>query len=203
VERLRVAVVSEDPLARSGLAARVAGAPEVTLAAELAPEEATAAALVAAGAAAVAWDLGARGARAREFRDAAAATPLVALVAREGEAGEALAAGAAGALHRDAPAPRLAAALLAAARGLVALEPGLARAWLRAPAPADGDAVLTPREREALGLVALGLTNRAIAGGSRRRAHRQVPRRVDPGEARGGDARRGGGGGGAAGLLAA
>jgi DNA-binding NarL/FixJ family response regulator len=163
VERLRVAVVSEDPLARGGLAARVAGAPGLALAAELAPAEVTAAALAEARAAAVAWDLGAGDGRGPELREAAAAAPLVALLAREGQAGGALAAGAAGVLSRDAPAPRLAAALLAAAQGLVALEPDLARAWLRAPPPSESDAVLTPRERQVLGLVALGLTNHAIA----------------------------------------
>jgi DNA-binding NarL/FixJ family response regulator len=86
---------------------------------------------------------------------------VVALVPGEAAAADALAAGARGLAFRDADAGRLAAALVAAARGLLALEGALA-SWLHPPAatPADG---LTPREAEVLSLLAEGRSNRSIA----------------------------------------
>jgi len=160
VEPIRIAVVSEDPLARGGLVARLAGQAGLAVAAELSPGEATAAALAAAGV--VAWDLG-REPDADLLREAAQAVPLLALVADGDQAGPALAAGASGALPRNAAPPQLAAALAAAAHGLVVLDPALARRWLRAPAPGDPDGALTPREREVLALLAEGLGNKAVA----------------------------------------
>ncbi|HET9553953.1 MAG TPA: LuxR C-terminal-related transcriptional regulator, partial [Anaeromyxobacteraceae bacterium] len=65
-------------------------------------------------------------------------------------------------VDRGARGPALAAALRAAAEGLLVLEPSLAGGWLRAPAPAAGEP-LTPREREVLSLLAEGLGNKAIA----------------------------------------
>lgn len=77
----------------------------------------------------------------------------------------ALEAGAAGYLLKDADADEVAAAVRAAQRGEVHLDPAVARrltAALRAPRrdPADE---LTAREREILGLVARGLSNKEIA----------------------------------------
>jgi DNA-binding NarL/FixJ family response regulator len=93
-----------------------------------------------------------------------AVLPVVALLPAADRAGEALAAGARGALLRDASPARLAAALSAAASGLVVLDAGLARDWVRAAAPAaDPGAPLTPRELEVLPLLAEGLSNKQIA----------------------------------------
>jgi DNA-binding NarL/FixJ family response regulator len=91
----------------------------------------------------------------------------------------AIEAGAAGFLLKDAEADELAAAIRAAAAGEVHLDPAIAgivarrmRAagstgggalGARSGAPTDGVASLTAREREVLGGVARGLSNRAIA----------------------------------------
>jgi DNA-binding NarL/FixJ family response regulator len=85
----------------------------------------------------------------------------------------ALEAGAAGFLLKDAEADELAAAIRAAAAGEVHLDPAVAgivaRRMRNGPAggmggsEADGLGTLTPRERDVLGGVARGLSNRAIA----------------------------------------
>lgn len=163
MDPLRIAVVSDDGLARSGIAARLAGQAGLLIAAEFPPAEATPAALAAAGADAAAWDLG-RDDPGEHLRQACGALPVVALLPAPDRAGEALAAGARGALLRDASPARLAAALSAAASGLVALDAALARDWVRAAAPAaDPGAPLTPRELEVLPLLAEGLSNKQIA----------------------------------------
>jgi two-component system nitrate/nitrite response regulator NarL len=159
VPPLRVAIVSDDPLARSGLAALLAARDDVAVAAALAPAEATATALSAVDA--LLWDLGHAGA---EAVDLAAAPPAVVLAGDDAQAGEALAAGARGVVGRDAGGDRITAALHAAARGLTALDAAFAPALLRprsGPAPeAEG---LTPREAEVLALLAEGLSNKGIA----------------------------------------
>lgn len=70
-------------------------------------------------------------------------------------------------LLRDASAEDLAAAVRAAARGLVVRDPAVARALAEggrnAGAPPEFDVTLTPRERAVLELVAEGLPNKAIA----------------------------------------
>jgi DNA-binding NarL/FixJ family response regulator len=84
----------------------------------------------------------------------------------------AIEAGASGFLLKDAEADELAAAIRAAARGEVHLDPAVAgivaRRMRGGPSgsgggPDDAIASLTPRERDVLGRVARGLSNRAIA----------------------------------------
>jgi DNA-binding NarL/FixJ family response regulator len=77
----------------------------------------------------------------------------------------ALQAGAAGYLLKDAEADEVAAAIRAACRGEVHLDPAIAKQLTRslaAPKPQAADA-LTEREREVLVLVAQGLSNQQIA----------------------------------------
>jgi DNA-binding NarL/FixJ family response regulator len=75
----------------------------------------------------------------------------------------ALEAGAAGYLLKDAEADEVAAAIRAAARGEVHLDPAVARQLTAAlRAPQVGAATLTPREHEVLALIAEGSSNRQI-----------------------------------------
>jgi len=76
-----VAIVSDDPLARSGLAALLAARDDVAVAGVLAPAEATAAALSTTGADAVLWDPGPT--RAEGLAELAAAMSVVALLTTE------------------------------------------------------------------------------------------------------------------------
>lgn len=152
-------MVGEDPLARSGLAARL-GESGHAIATELPPESASLPAL--GGADAVAWDLG--GTPGIEGLAALSLSlPVLVLVARTEQAGEALAAGARGALFRDAPAPRLGAAISAASLGLLVLDPELGTRVLCAPQGGERGGPLTPRERTVLALLADGLSNKEIA----------------------------------------
>jgi DNA-binding NarL/FixJ family response regulator len=78
----------------------------------------------------------------------------------------ALAAGAAGYILKDSDPDEVTAALRAALRGKLQLDPAVARslvASLRAPRPQDPAAELTDREREILRLVAAGKPNKEIA----------------------------------------
>jgi DNA-binding NarL/FixJ family response regulator len=84
--------------------------------------------------------------------------------AEESTVREALEAGAAGYLLKDADADELGAAIRAALDGQMHLDPSVARLLadsVRRPRPAGDD--LTRREREVLGLVAQGASNRQIA----------------------------------------
>jgi DNA-binding NarL/FixJ family response regulator len=159
VDPVRVLLVGDDPLAREGLAARLDARADVAVVGEARTEEAGAgaAALVPA---AILWDLGATG--GADVLAGHGAAPVVALAAGDADAAEAIRAGARAVLFRGAPADAIAAALVAAARGLAVLDAALADGWVRPPedAPAGG---LTAREREVLSHLAEGLSNKAIA----------------------------------------
>lgn len=97
------------------------------------------------------------------FRNATA--PILLLGGHPGSDGPGLRRGPAGYLPPDADGPTLAAAARALAMGLSVVDPSLLGvADLPAPGPvaAEGEP-LTPREREVLDLVAVGLPNKAIA----------------------------------------
>ncbi len=158
MDPVRVLLVGDDPLAREGLSARLAGRTHVVVVGEARTEEVGAAGALAP--AAILWDLGAAG--GAEALAAHGGTPVVALAAAEADAADAVRAGARAVLFRSASADAISAALVAAARGLTVLDAGLAEGWVRPPedAPAEG---LTARETEVLSLLAEGLSNKAIA----------------------------------------
>jgi two-component system, NarL family, nitrate/nitrite response regulator NarL len=158
----RLALVSEDPLARGALAralgdqaegwAVVAGTQVELETTRGEPPDV------------VLWDTGLR------LEEGAApdlGAPVLALVADEAAGELALGAGARGLLFRDVAPGMLVAAAKAVACGLTVFEPALSqvRAAPRSTAPsgAPGPDTLTPREREVLGLLAEGLSNKAIA----------------------------------------
>jgi DNA-binding NarL/FixJ family response regulator len=163
---LRVLVVGEDPLARSGLAAVLAAREDLTVSGQAPPDE-VGSLLRSGEAEVVVWDLGldpAPDAEAvREVVEETAGTPVVALVAGEGRVPDLLGAGVGGVLGRDADGDRLAAGLWAVARGLVVVDAALSDGALRTRS--RGEALvepLTPRELEVLQLLGQGLSNRAI-----------------------------------------
>ena len=162
MEEVRVVVVSEDPLVRSGLASLLAGQPGIVVDGQMSPDELPA----EGGEPEVAvWDAGS-GSAGLEHLDETASRSLrvLAVLADEGQAAEALGAGARGVVLRDAGAARLAAAVRAVAEGLMVLDAGAAESVLR-PRPAAPASVehLTPREQEVLQLLAQGLSNKLIA----------------------------------------
>ena len=162
MEEVRVVVVSEDPLVRSGLASLLAGQPGIVVDGQMSPDELPA----EEGEPEVAvWDAGS-GSSGIEHLDETASRTLrvLAVLADEGQAAEALGAGARGVVLRDAGAARLAAAVRAVAEGLMVLDAATAASVLR-PRPAAPATVehLTPREQEVLQLLAQGLSNKLIA----------------------------------------
>ncbi len=160
METPRAVVVGGDPLARTGLAALLADRSDLAVLAGLSPADRRTFATLHADVVLV--DAGST--EPDEWREIASSLPVVALVTGETQAAEALASGARGVVFRDAGAERIAAALVAATRGLVVVE-GTLSAWLRPPAPsnASDSEALTPREAEVLALLAEGLANKVIA----------------------------------------
>ena len=164
--QIQLLLVADDPLARAGLGAILAGQPAVAVAGQTGSAD-LAAAQHAFLPEVVVWDLGWEPARRMAalsaFADADAAPPVIALLATPDAASAALAAGARGLLPRDVDGAQIAAAAAAVAQGLlvfgadlVALPPALAQ---------DGELVepLSPRELEVLRRMAEGLANKQIA----------------------------------------
>jgi two-component system nitrate/nitrite response regulator NarL len=164
---VRVLILGDDPLARSGLAFLLAVEADLDVVGQAGPEDA-AAAVASSDPRVAVWDLGADPAGWLERLGGAGedGPPALALVVEEQAGAEALAAGARGLAFRDIEAPRLAAALRALASGLMVFDEALLspRARPRPAAPALPEA-LTPRETEVLQLLAQGLSNRRIAEG--------------------------------------
>jgi DNA-binding NarL/FixJ family response regulator len=163
---LRVVVVGEDPLARSGVAGLLSAREDVTVVGQASFEDAPAH-LRDADADVVVWDAGVEAMpdldALQALTDARGPAAIV-LVAGDGGIPDLLGAGARGVLPRDTDGPRLAAALHAIAEGLVVVDARLSEAALRTRTAAEPLLEpLTPRELEVLHLVGQGLSNRLIA----------------------------------------
>ena len=153
---VRVAVLTEDPLLRTGLTSLLAQEVEV----------------VALEAADVAlWDAGADTqkslARLGELRGLR--IPVLAAISDPTHAAPALAAGAKGVVLREQVGPGITAALVAVRSGLTVIDNALAgnvvpSAAAKTPArPGKGTGDLTDRERQVVQLLAEGLSNKLIA----------------------------------------
>jgi two-component system nitrate/nitrite response regulator NarL len=160
VNRLRVLIVGDDPLARSGLAGLVAGQAGLAVVGQSAH---AAPAPDAADADVLLWDLGPGTLESWRPPEGDLPRPVVLLLNDPRQAAEALAAGARGVLSRDVEASRLSAALRAAVLGLVVVEEAFASSLARPRPRAELSEPLTPREREVLDLLVEGLSNKGIA----------------------------------------
>jgi len=153
----RVRVVAHDRLVAEALSGALAELPGLVVVDSGAPAHV------------VLWDCGPEKTQVRrsELRAAAGAElPVLALAHDDAHAAALLAAGARGAVLRQASAIRLAAALVAVRHGLCVLDAELAGSQFTPPPAAfesEGEANLTAREREVLGQLALGLSNKLIA----------------------------------------
>ena len=164
---IRLLVIADDTLARSGLAAELSGVQGMAVVAKM-PSLDVAAAIEAYQPDAVVWDLG---------RDSVASLssiagfvsegpPVVWLIERKSGMPGIAGLGAAGVVYRDAAAERIAAAVVAATQGLVTVEPELSASLsgVASASPSDdGQQGLTPREMQVLRLIADGSSNKSIA----------------------------------------
>lgn len=156
-----VVALAADPLARAELGAFLDGL-ELLVLAELAPDDLDGFLGGLDGSTepyALVWEVDGTDALLGALPD----VPLLALVSNPEDAAHALRQGAAGVLSRDTDGERLLAALEALTQGLAVLE----AAFLSTPQPDPDLGVdhepLTPRERDVLGLLAEGMSNKAIA----------------------------------------
>ena len=162
---LRVLVVAGDALARAGLAAHLSQQPgliivgQIGLSPDLAPE------IEAYRPDVLIWDLAWDPATALEDLSALpdGAPPVLVLMADAANAAAAWSAGARGLVLRDAGPERISSALAALHRGLTVLDPALSPVIPGGRSPGSETVQLTPRELQALRLLAGGLTNKAIA----------------------------------------
>ena len=164
-EDLRILIVAENPLARMGLAALLAGQAGVSIAGQTAggvnlPDE-----IDLYRPDALIWDWGWENQpdRLADVRDSD--MPVLALLNNAAQTADAWAAGARGLLLHDTDAESLVAALHGLGQGLAVIDPALAASLfpvsttsLEVPTEA-----LTPREMDVLQLLAEGLPNKTIA----------------------------------------
>lgn len=163
---LRLLIVGDNPLARTGLAALLAGESGITVVGQVTGGHDLPKDLDLYKPDIVVWDLGWEPSSALEhlanMKDSG--PPVIALLTETAHAPDAWNAGAVGLLLRDTDADQLLAALEAVAQGLAVLDPPLAAALPRSEPPAEAPAeTLTPRELEVLQLLAEGLPNKTIA----------------------------------------
>ena len=160
----RVLIISRDPLARAGLASLLSQEPGVTVTGQSDYCAGLDESLEVFRPDVLVWDLGWDASEGLEGVSALAegSPPVVALLPEGVSTTQALAAGAKGVLPRLTDGPTIASAVLSVLRGLLVLDQSLAP-FMPVPGMTTANAVeLTPREREVLGLLALGLPNKGI-----------------------------------------
>ena len=165
-QALRVLVVAGDLLARAGLASNLAQQPGLTVVGQIGLSPELASSVEAYQPGALVWDLGWDMDVSLELMaglttgNAPAETvPVLALLPDASRA-----AGARGLMLRDAGPVRIYSGLLSLGQGLAVMDPGLAASApvLRTPPTGPGQ-ILTPRETQALKLLAEGLSNKTMA----------------------------------------
>jgi DNA-binding NarL/FixJ family response regulator len=166
-ETLRVIVLADDPLVRAGLAALTAALPGCAVVAQGSGDQVyeAAAGVSEVSADLVIWDVG-WGADEKDSEEQLdGAVPVLALVPDEEGAAAVWRLGARSVVMRNMEESRLAAAVTGTAAGLIVLAPSLVAALTQSVAATDAASGidLTRREIEVLGLLAEGLTNKAIA----------------------------------------
>ncbi len=164
---VRLLIVAEDILARTGLASVLGGRTDVLVVGQCAPQGELEAMVEASRPDVLLWDLGWNADLPLEglAERAPDLPPVVALLPSPAHSAEARRAGARGLMARDADSETLALAVLAVRRGLRVTDPSLDAlqhdAEAREVHPPSNP--LTERELEVLRLVAEGLPNKAIA----------------------------------------
>ncbi|MFO7540663.1 MAG: response regulator transcription factor [Chloroflexota bacterium] len=170
-QELRLFIIADDPLVRTGLAALLAEQPGCMVVGQTASGEETAVLLDSFRPDVIIWDIGWAVEPDLTWLDdrPAETPPLLSLLAEDDRVSELWAAGARGLLWRETDGEQIAAACFALSQGLAVLDPALVDLLLPHPDllyTPESDALLeplTPREHEVLQLLAEGLTNKAIA----------------------------------------
>jgi DNA-binding NarL/FixJ family response regulator len=163
---VRVLVVADDPLVRSGLALVLGRDGGVTVVGQSGSRDDVGSAVQNAHADVVLWDLGAdvRAVSERVSEITPVAVPVLALLPDETYATDALGAGARGVLLRGGDESVIAAGVIAVARGLIVIDRGLGSLLpTRERGAGRLNEELTAREVEVLQLLAGGLPNKVIA----------------------------------------
>ena len=163
---LRVLVVAQDSLARTGLATLLRQQRGCDVVGQIAADGEVSAGIEVYLPDAVVWDLGWDLASGLEQLSSLpeSAPPVLALVADAADAPQAWSAGARGILRRDSDAATLFSALQAVASGLGVFDPNVPGLGPPVGNPVVGQTPgLTPREQETLLLLADGLPNKTIA----------------------------------------
>lgn len=170
---LRILVVSDDPLARAGLAVLLADQPGCAIVGQVSGTADVDQMIAVYRPDALVWELGWEAIRETPPQERAGSlpdlegmgVPAVLLLPDEACAADAWLTGARGLLMRDATARALRAALFAVVQNLIVLDPVLAGALLPDGVEPSRQLieVLTPRELEVLQMLAEGLPNKGIA----------------------------------------